>query len=64
MSRDGVWTQPWMISSSKISKLEMAKLCPIARVDVVFRFMDVAEEKKTTKIDCETPSRPLESTSL
>jgi len=46
MSRDGVWAQPWMISSSKISKLEMARLCPIARVDVAFCFMNAEEEKK------------------
>lgn len=45
MNRDGVWTPFWMISSSKISKMERAKLCPRARVDVVFCYMDVAEKK-------------------
>lgn len=54
-SRDSVWTQPWVLSSSKISKLEMTKLCPIARVDLAFRFMGVTEEKPN-KIDCETAS--------
>lgn len=52
-----------MISSSKISKIERAKLCPRARVDVIFCYMDVAEKKNTNKIDCETP-HPLESTCL
>lgn len=39
-----------MISSSKISKLEVAKLCLITRVDVPFHFMDVAEERNPTKL--------------
>lgn len=63
VSRDGVWTQPWVISSSKISKVEIAKLPPMAGADVAFWFMDVAEGKNN-KIDCETPPHPLESTCL
>lgn len=62
MTGNGAWTQPWVISS-EISKLEIPKLMSMARVDVAFCFMDLAEEK-TNKIDCETPPHPLELTFL